>query len=67
LQVETLTDSLKRTLAEMENLRARTAREVDVSKKFAIQARAEPGAYVHVPLATSSAEGCSACMHCEHL
>ncbi|KAG2428900.1 hypothetical protein HYH02_014222 [Chlamydomonas schloesseri] len=36
-QVETLTDSLKRTLAEMENLRARTAREVDVSKKFAIQ------------------------------
>ncbi|KAG2498526.1 hypothetical protein HYH03_003776 [Edaphochlamys debaryana] len=36
-QVETLTDSLKRTLADMENLRARTAREVDVSKKFAIQ------------------------------
>ncbi|GFR51345.1 hypothetical protein Agub_g13768 [Astrephomene gubernaculifera] len=36
-QVESLTDSLKRTLAEMENLRARTAREVDVSKKFAIQ------------------------------
>lgn len=38
--METLTDSLKRTLAEMENLRARTAREVDVSKKFAIQVRA---------------------------
>ncbi|GIL90607.1 hypothetical protein Vretifemale_18393 [Volvox reticuliferus] len=36
-QVESLTDSLKRTLADMENLRARTAREVDVSKKFAIQ------------------------------
>ncbi|PNH01718.1 GrpE, mitochondrial [Tetrabaena socialis] len=36
-QVETLTDSLKRTLADMENLRMRTAREVDVSKKFAIQ------------------------------
>ncbi|KXZ53058.1 hypothetical protein GPECTOR_8g52 [Gonium pectorale] len=36
-QVEALTDSLKRNLAEMENLRQRTAREVDVSKKFAIQ------------------------------
>ncbi|GIL46580.1 hypothetical protein Vafri_3551 [Volvox africanus] len=36
-QVESLTDSLKRTLADMENLRTRTAREVDVSKKFAIQ------------------------------
>lgn len=38
-QVEGLTDQLRRTLADMENLRARTAREVEGSKKFAIQVR----------------------------
>jgi len=36
-QVTQLTDSLKRALAEMENVRARAAREVDGAKKFAVQ------------------------------
>lgn len=36
-QVAALTDSLKRSLAEMENVRARTAREMDGAKKFAVQ------------------------------
>ncbi|KAF5841589.1 GrpE-domain-containing protein [Dunaliella salina] len=36
-QVSQLTDSLKRSLAEMENLRMRTTREVENAKKFAIQ------------------------------
>jgi molecular chaperone GrpE (heat shock protein) len=36
-QVAQLTDSLKRALAEMENVRARAAREVDGAKKFAVQ------------------------------
>lgn len=37
LQVEKLTDALKRSLADMENLRVRTAKEVDNAKKFALQ------------------------------
>mmetsp|Transcript_4998 Transcript_4998/g.10795 ORF Transcript_4998/g.10795 Transcript_4998/m.10795 type:complete len:318 (+) Transcript_4998:38-991(+) len=36
-QVEQLTDSLKRSLAEMENVRMRAQREVDSAKKFASQ------------------------------
>jgi hypothetical protein len=39
LQVSHLTDTLKRNLAEMENLRMRTSREVENAKKFAIQVR----------------------------
>lgn len=37
MQVQQLTDSLKRALAEMENVRARTTREVENTKKFAVQ------------------------------
>nr|CBM40837.1 GrpE protein homolog, mitochondrial [Polytomella sp. Pringsheim 198.80] len=36
-QNEQLTDALKRSLAEMENLRVRTTREVENAKKFALQ------------------------------
>ena len=38
-QVEELTDGFKRSLAEMENVRDRTRREIDTAKKFAIQVR----------------------------
>lgn len=37
VQVEKLTDQLKRSLAEMENVRMRAARDVDVAKRFAVQ------------------------------
>jgi hypothetical protein len=37
LQLNDLTDAYKRNLAEMENLRERTRREIDTAKKFAIQ------------------------------
>jgi len=36
-KVEELTDGFKRSLAEMENVRDRTRREIDTAKKFAIQ------------------------------
>ncbi|GFH06728.1 GrpE protein homolog, partial [Haematococcus lacustris] len=36
-EVAQMTDSLKRALAEMENVRQRTAREMDNAKKFAVQ------------------------------
>jgi len=35
--VQELTDSFKRSLAEMENLRQRTARQVEQANKFAAQ------------------------------
>jgi hypothetical protein len=36
-QVNQTTDRMKRALAEMENVRTRTAREMDSAKKFAVQ------------------------------
>lgn len=36
-QVNDLTESFKRSLAEMENLRQRTSRQIDNAQKFAIQ------------------------------
>ncbi len=36
-QVEKLTDQVKRALAETENVRMRSARDLDAAKKFAIQ------------------------------
>lgn len=41
-QVEGLTDAVKRSLAEMENVRQRTAREVSNAKKYGVQV--SPGA-----------------------
>lgn len=40
-QVAQLTDSLKRALAEMENVRGRAAREIETTKKFAVQSFAK--------------------------
>lgn len=39
VQVEELTDAVKRGLAEMENLRARTSRQIEQTQKFAVQVR----------------------------
>eukprot|EP00955_Chlamydomonas_euryale_P081335 363564-Chlamydomonas_euryale.AAC.4 len=36
-QVDQLTDRLKRTLAEMENVRMRATREIETAKKFGPQ------------------------------
>lgn len=52
-QVESLTDSWKRSLAEMENVRVRTTREVENSKKFAIQVRRQAHASPPPPLPRS--------------
>ena len=38
-QVDQLTDRLKRSLAEMENVRTRSTREVENAKKFGSQVR----------------------------
>lgn len=40
-QIKDLQDKVLRTLAEMENLRERTAREAENTRKFAIQVRAD--------------------------
>ena len=37
MQVDQLTDRLKRSLAEMENVRTRSTREVENAKKFGSQ------------------------------
>jgi hypothetical protein len=41
-QVNDLADSFKRSLAEMENLRQRTSRQVENAQKFAVEVRARP-------------------------
>lgn len=39
MQVNDLADSFKRSLAEMENLRQRTARQIENAQKFAVEVR----------------------------